>query len=116
VQVQCCREFPCLPQRLAAWETRERRKANEYGKEFEKEGDRRKEMVRTCVTCVSSGTALSCFVIETDACTCIQWCVSTSYFSYLSVSCLVFQEREKRHLAEFLEDYDDERDDQRYYR
>lgn len=40
-------------QRLAAWETRERRKANEYGKEFEKEGDRRKEMVRAFSFCIT---------------------------------------------------------------
>lgn len=28
----------------------------------------------------------------------------------------LLQERERKHLAEFLEDYDDEKDDQRYYK
>ena len=76
------------------WESRERRKAKEYEKEFEREEMRKEEMVRELKPETTLGRVTEVLI-----------CVV-----------LILQEREKRDLAEFLEDYDDEKDDQRYYK
>lgn len=72
-----------------AWESRERRRIKEYERELKREEDRREDMVSTHTTILGPH--------------------SNDFVS-------IVQEHERRHLAEFLQDYDDDRDDQQFYK
>lgn len=49
----CCweRSYSLCPQRLKNWELRERKKARDYAKDMEREGERRRETVRGRLVC-----------------------------------------------------------------
>lgn len=85
--------------RLKNWEIRERKKARDYSKEAEREDERRREMVCTLNT---RSDMMTTFWVYADA---------------LNVTaCVYIQMKEAKRLKEFLEDYDDDRDDPKYYR
>ncbi|TKS87112.1 RNA-binding protein 25 [Collichthys lucidus] len=79
-------------ERLKNWEIRERKKARDYSKETEREDERRREMVKHLTADQS-----------------YYWFQTTVLDFYINM-------KEAKRLKEFLEDYDDDRDDPKYYR
>lgn len=88
--------FSVLSKRLKNWEIRERKKARDYSKETEREDERRREMV---------GVNFSLYSHMPHA-----------GFIYFNSALIWKQMKEAKRLKEFLEDYDDDRDDPKYYR
>ena len=94
-----------LIQRLKNWETRERKKGRDYEKERDKEDERKSDEVWNKISTLIQLNCAS--VIETFIC---------HKLKYLSMEFALLQSREARRLKEFLEDYDDERDDPKFYK
>lgn len=83
--------------RLKNWEIRERKKSRDYSKDMEREDERRRETVNTNHNRCRSQTSSRRRFADVRVCVCPQL-------------------KEAKRLKEFLEDYDDDRDDPKYYR
>ena len=78
------------------WEDRERRRIKDYEKDSKREKDRREDMVG---------------IMSTFRCG-----VCISFVLHLVCVFFLLKSRERKHLRDFLGDYNDEKDDQKYYR